>query len=68
MKQILLLSTSATLAASQFTQLLNLRNHHLLNNQDKITKLESITLIETFDEVPVFGGEEFRLKMLEKSK
>ena len=55
---------TATLVASEASALLNLRNHHLLSTEEKITPFESIAFIATFDEVPVFGGEELRAKML----
>lgn len=55
------LTTTVSLQAS--ASLLNLRNHHLLSN-NKITALETIAFIETFDEVPIFGGLEVRERML----
>merc|ERR1712048_188895 len=45
----------------------NLRNHTLLaTNKDSLSKLESIVKIDTFDEVPIFGGQQFREERLEQ--
>ena len=45
---------------------MNLRNATLLNSDSntKVSPLESIAHIATFDEIPIFGGEELRNKML----
>jgi hypothetical protein len=54
----------ATLAAAQEPeQLFNLRNAYLLKSKDMINSIkpfESLALVKTFDEIPVFGGSEFR--------
>ena len=65
MKSIALIT--ATIAVTDAQALLNLRNHHLLSSQEKLNPLETIAFIETFDEVPIFGGEELRAKMLEQA-
>ena len=57
---------TTTIAAQSTASLLNLRNHHLLSN-NKITALETIAFIETFDEVPIFGGAELRERMLSQA-
>ena len=45
--------------------MLNLHNHSLLSsNKDVVSPLESIAYIATFDEVPIFGGQELRKEML----
>ena len=54
---------TSTVAVSASAALLDLRNHHLLS-KNKITALETIAFIETFDEVPIFGGPELRERML----
>ena len=58
MKNIILMTTTTTLSL-QASALLNLRNHKLLGEK-KITPFETLAYIETFDEVPIFGGEELR--------
>lgn len=67
MKTTVLLTASAVLAAES-QAVLGLKNHHLLSSEDKITPFESIAYIETFDEIPIFGGEELRAKMLKQAK
>ena len=51
--------TTTTTLWLQASALLNLRNHKLLGEK-KITPFETLAYIETFDEVPIFGGEELR--------
>ena len=48
--------------------LFNLRNHHLLKKESdsQIKPAEALALVTTFDEIPVFGGAEFREKLLEQ--
>ncbi len=58
MKHIILM-TATTALSSQASALLNLRNHKMLGEK-KITPFETLAFIETFDEVPIFGGEELR--------
>ena len=58
MKNIILMTTTTTICL-QASALLNLRNHKLLGEK-KITPFETLAYIETFDEVPIFGGEELR--------
>ena len=58
MKNIILMTTT-TILSLQASALLNLRNHKLLGEK-KITPFETLAYIETFDEVPIFGGEELR--------
>ena len=67
MKSICLtISTAAVVSATpSITGLLNLHNHSLLSsNKDVVSPLESIAYIATFDEVPIFGGQELRKEML----
>ena len=50
-------------AAAEKSQLFNLRNHHQLasiETTDTLRPIESLALVNTFDEIPVFGGVEFR--------
>lgn len=54
---------AATVAAKP-KSLLNLRNHSLLSSNTVVSPLESIALVETFEDVPVFGGYELREQML----
>ena len=63
MKQAVLLAASAAAAP-----LLNLPNQDLLSTEESLTKLESVVFLEEFDEVPVFGGFEFRRQWLQKAK
>ncbi len=58
MKHIILM-TATTALCSQASALLNLRNHKMLGEK-KIMPFETLAFIETFDEVPIFGGEELR--------
>ena len=67
MKSIILPTTLA-LASNSANAVLGLRNYHLLSGEDKITPFESIAYIETYDEVPIFGGQELRQKMLNQAK
>lgn len=67
MKTTALLTASAVLAAES-QALLGLKGHHLLSREDKITPFESIAYIDTYDEIPIFGGEELRTKMLNQAK
>ena len=63
MKQTVFLS-----AVAVATPLLNLPNQDLLSNEESLTKLESVVFLEEFDEVPIFGGLEFRRQWLQKAK
>ena len=42
--------------------LMNLRNHYLLNSdqQQQLTPFESVAHVQTFEEVPIYGGAELR--------
>ena len=66
MKQVFL--TAPILAVSQASMLFELSDHHLLNSEEQLTPFESIAYIQTFDEVPIFGGAELRAKMLEQTR
>ena len=61
-----------TTEANPFAQkkLLNLENHEQLRQaQDpEISPLESIAHVATFEEVPIFGGEQLRQEMLQKGR
>ena len=63
----LTLATASTLA-KESSQLFNLRNHHLLRSaNDALNQpFETLAHVKTFDEIPVFGGSEFRQSLLEK--
>ena len=65
MKAIAITSLVAAGSAAGVPSLENLRNHTLLSNDLKTGPLESIAHIATFDEVPIFGGEELRQQMLQ---
>ena len=58
--------TTVASVAQAVPSLMNLRNATLLNSDSntKVSPLESIAHIATFDEIPIFGGEELRSKML----
>ena len=64
MKQTITLTlVLATQVIAQEPQMLfDLRNHHLLNkeNEAQIKPYETLAHVKTFDEIPVFGGAEFR--------
>ena len=60
--------TVALIASQAAPQLLGLHEHYLLSTEERITPLETIAFIETYDEVPVFGGMELRELMLAKNK
>ena len=60
MKQTLLLS-SAFAAKS----LVDLQQESAIKSGENLTPLERLAHIATFDEIPVFGGEELRAKMLQ---
>ena len=66
----LCLSIAAQAAPSvEKSQLFNLRNHHKLasiETTDTLRPIETLARVNTFDEIPVFGGVEFRDKLLEK--
>ena len=66
MKQVFL--TAPILAVSQASMLFELSEHHLLKSQEQLTPFESIAFIQTFDEVPIFGGAELRAQMLEQTR
>lgn len=66
MKTTALLTVSVALTG-EASALLGLRGHHLLSNEEIITPFESIAFIETFDEIPIFGGEELRAEMLSQA-
>ena len=66
MKQVFL--TAPILAVSQASMLFELSDHHLLNSEEQLTPFGSIAYIQTFDEVPIFGGAELRAKMLEQTR
>lgn len=61
------LTAAAVIMTTESNALLNLRDHHLLSTEDKITPFESLAFLEEFDEIPVFGGLELRQSMLEKA-
>ena len=44
--------------------LANLRDHHLLRTNEKLTPFERVAHLETFEEIPIFGGKEFRKQVL----
>ena len=64
MKQTITLTLvlAASVSAQEPSMLFNLRNHHLLNNESEsqINLSETLAHVKTFDEIPVFGGVEFR--------
>ena len=63
-------TTFIALGASTVTasnQLFNLRNHHVLEGVT-LTPFETIAHLETFDPIPVFGGQEHRQRMLEQQR
>jgi len=66
MKTVFLTATAATVSAQQ--QLFNLRNAEVLSTTEHLTPLETVTHLETFDLIPVFGGQELRSKMLEEAQ
>ena len=62
MKQTLLIGSA--LAAKPLIELQN-QGEQLLNQLENLTPLERLAHIATFDEIPIFGGEELRAKMLQ---
>ena len=46
--------------------LLNLWGYHSLKNNEELTPFESVAHIETYEEIPIFGGKEFRDELIEK--
>ena len=59
------IATSVVISANALPSLMGLRNATLLEtDKTKVSLLESIAHIATFDEVPIFGGEELREQML----
>lgn len=68
MKAITLTAIATTAASANVPQaLLNLKNTNLLSADQEVSKLESIAHIATFDEIPIFGGQELREQMLQAS-
>ena len=61
MKTLLIVAATVTAMPKS---LLNLRNHSLLSSNTEVSPLESIAHIETFEDVPVYGGYELREQML----
>lgn len=61
-----ILTASAALLAQQAHALLELPKFNLLRNNEKVSALETIAYVNTYDEVPIFGGEEYREKVLSK--
>ena len=70
MKQTITLTLvlATSVSAHESKMLFNLRNHHLLKKESdsQIKPAEALALVKTFDEIPVFGGAEFREKLLEQ--
>ena len=67
MKAVLLSSVSiVSTQAGMVPSLENLRNHTLLSADQTVSPLEKIAHIATFDEVPIFGGQELREQMLQQ--
>ena len=64
----LTLSLASSAVAAESQMLFNLRNHHLLNKEkeSQLKQTETLAHVQTFDEIPVFGGAEFRQKLLEQ--
>jgi hypothetical protein len=60
---VAIVSTNAGMVPS----LENLRNHTLLSADQAVSPLEKIAHIATFDEVPIFGGQELREQMLKET-
>ena len=52
------------------TELLELKNSSRLQSfKDKIHKqIETLVHVKTFDEIPIFGGKEYRRSILEQQK
>ena len=61
-----ILTASAALLAQQSNALLELPKFNLLRSDEKVSALESIAYVNTYDEVPIYGGEEYREKVLSK--
>ena len=59
---------TVSLLATEGAALLNLRGHKFLRNNEKLRPFEQIAHLETFDEVPIFGGEDLRQTMLQTKK
>lgn len=55
---------SITATAQAYPQLFGLPRADKLSTESELTPFESIAHIETFDPIPVFGGQELRQKML----
>ena len=55
-----------SIQAGMVPSLENLRNHTLLSTDQAVSPLETIAHIATFDEVPIFGGQELREQMLKQ--
>ena len=60
------LTLAASASATQ--QLFNLPNAEVLAKDQHLTPFESVAHLETFDTIPVFGGQELRSKMLQKAQ
>ncbi len=66
MKTSIILALASSVSAES-SMLFNLRNHHLLKTASEaiIKPFETLVHVKTFDEIPVFGGPEFRQKLLD---
>lgn len=49
-------------------QLINLHNADQLPTADQLNPMESFAHLETFDPIPIYGGEELRDRMLEEER
>lgn len=61
-----ILTASAALLAQHSNALLELPKFNLLRSNEKVSALETIAYVNTYDEVPIYGGEEYREKVLGK--
>ena len=64
---VLILSLADTARSNELLQLTN--SGRLRTFKNKIHKsIESLVHVKTFDEIPIFGGNEYRRSILEQSK
>ena len=68
MKTVCLSLSIATASVAAEQQLFNLRNAEVLSTTQQLSPLETVAHLETFDRIPVFGGQELRSKMLQEAK
>ena len=67
MKTVCLTLSAVTLTNAK-SQLFNLRNAEMLPTAEKLNSMDSIAHLETFDPIPIYGGEELRDRMLEAER